>query len=162
MTQCVRSQRWFLVGLLGAAVAGCGGETSPTEGTGGAMESVALNELAEAYRAYSIAKKVPPKKVADLASLEALGANGVAAMRQGDIIVQWGAELTDLGEEPGKVASQDVLAYWKTVPEQGGYVLMLDRTVKKMTAEEFQPAPKAKGDPSSSLNLGDKAKAKAK
>jgi hypothetical protein len=162
MTLCVRSRRWFLVGLLGAAVAGCGGGTAPTEGTGGAMESVALNELAEAYRAYSIAKKGPPRKVADLASLEAIGANGVVAARQGEIIVQWGAELPDLGEEPGKVISPDVLAYWKTVPEQGGYVLMLDRTVKNMTAAEFQSAPKAKGDPSSSLNLGDKANAKGK
>ncbi len=39
-----------------------------------------------------------------------------------------------------------VLAYRKTVPEQGGQVLMQDGwTIKSMTADEFKAAPKAGG-----------------
>ena len=38
-----------------------------------------------------------------------------------------------------------MLAYHKDVPEKGGEVLMQDGTAKKMTAEEFQAAPKPAG-----------------
>ena len=37
-------------------------------------------------------------------------------------------------------AAAKVLAYEKDVPQQGGLVLMGNRTVKQMTAQEFQAA----------------------
>jgi hypothetical protein len=64
-------------------------------------------------------------------------------LKQGEIVVQWGAKLPDTGEEPGKVSAPEILAYQKIAPEQGGYVLLLDRTIKKMTADQFKVAPKA-------------------
>ncbi|WP_435015750.1 hypothetical protein TA3x_003301 [Tundrisphaera sp. TA3] len=64
-------------------------------------------------------------------------------VRNGNIIVQWGATLPDIKEEPGQSTAPEILAYGKDVPEKGGYVLHLDRTVTKMTAEEFKAAPKA-------------------
>ena len=42
--------------------------------------------------------------------------------------------------EPSSPESDEVLAYWKTVPEKGGPVLMLDRRLRRMTAEEFKAA----------------------
>ena len=53
--------------------------------------------------------------------------------------MQWGAPLSQQGEP-----ADAVLAYGKTVPEQGGPALLQDGwTIKAMTADEFQAAPKA-------------------
>ena len=51
----------------------------------------------------------------------------------------YGVDLRQL-PDPG----QKVLAYEKDVPQKGGAVVMADGTVKAMTPEEFQAAPKAK------------------
>src|SRR5205823_3309087 len=137
--------RVLLIGLMAAWLCGCGGGQAtlgPAEAAE-AKQSSTLTDVAEAYRVYSITKNQPPKKAADMDTVAAIGGNGVPAVRAGEIVVQWGATLPDTNEEPGKNPSPQVLAYWKQVPEQGGYVLMLDRTVKKMTAEEFKAAPKA-------------------
>lgn len=136
---------WLVAGLG----VGCSSEPKP-ENNADAVGEATLNEFAEAYRMFQIAKDAPPRKVADMAALEGAGGNGVAAVRDGQIVVQWGAALPDIREEPGQSEAPEVLAYWKTVPEEGGYVLLLDRTVKKMTAEEFSAAPKAPGNPDTS------------
>jgi hypothetical protein len=135
----------MILGLSVLSTPGCGGGPGSAPAASDAQETNALAELAEAYRAYSIAKKQPPGNLADLTSVESLGGNGVAAVKAGEILVRWGAKLPDTGEEPGRVSSPEVLAYGKQVPERGGYVLLLDRTVKKMTADEFKAAPKAPG-----------------
>ena len=63
----------------------------------------------------------------------------VTMINSGDLVVQWGTPLSAAGE-----ASETVLAYVKTVPEKGGYVLMQDgKTIKEMTADEFGKASKA-------------------
>ena len=76
-----------------------------------------------------------------MSSIEVNGGNVVYEILgdSGDLIVQWGAPLSPEGE-----AAEAILAYVKTVPEQGGNVLMQDgKTIKKMTADEFKTAPKA-------------------
>jgi hypothetical protein len=65
---------------------------------------------------------------------------GIAMLRKGDIVVNWGAGLSDAPD-----AASKVLAYHKDVPSRGGAVLMQDGSTRKMTAEEFQAAPKAAG-----------------
>jgi hypothetical protein len=62
-------------------------------------------------------------------------------IQSGDLIVPWGAPLSaDVGP------ADAVLAYVQTVPEQGGNVLLQDgKTLKRMTADESQAAPKAGG-----------------
>ena len=136
--------RIVVLGFVTGWMAGCGGGQGSSELTSGeAIESVALNQLAEAYRMYTIAKKAPPQKVADLAAIENLSGNGVSAARAGDLVVNWGATLPDTNEEPGKTPSSEILAYWKDVPEKGGWVLMLDRTVRQMTADQFKSVAKA-------------------
>jgi hypothetical protein len=132
-----------LVGLVvSAAAAGCG--RSPEQVA--AAESpvaVGLKNLGEAYRTISVVNKRPPKDLREIEQASAAAPSGMAGIDASNVVVLWGAALTDLSEEPGKVPSDKVLAYEKKVPEQGGYVLMLDRTVKKMTPEEFRSAPKA-------------------
>ncbi len=111
------------------------------------QEAVGLQSLGEAYRTISLVNKRPPKKMQEVEQASAASPSGLAGISASNVVVFWGAELSDLSEEPGKVPSDKILAYEKTVPEGGGYVLMLDRTVKKMTPEEFKAAPKAGKEP---------------
>lgn len=142
-------RRWLgLVPVLLGLAAGCGGEGGQTAGA--ADESAALRNLAEDYRLYSITKKQPPRKVEDMKGLQNVVSSAVEAARNGDIVVLWGAALPDTQEEPGQSSVPEILAYGKDVPEKGGYVLHLDRTVSQMTAEEFKVAPKAAGNPDKS------------
>jgi hypothetical protein len=51
----------------------------------------------------------------------------------------------DTDEDPGHAESSEFLAYQKDVPEQGGYVLLLSRTIKQLTADECKAAPRPAG-----------------
>ena len=86
---------------------------------------------------------------------------GVRAIETGDVIVRFGASLPDTGEEPGKGPDDEVLAYQKDVPASGGQVMMLNRTIRTMTPEEFKAA-KLAGTASSSASIGVKARNKGR
>ena len=120
---------------------GCGGSGGPVTQEL-AVES-RLGEVAELYRSYAATTKKAPKSLADLRTIENVAPSGLTPLVTGEVIVFWGAELTSLGEEPTGPESDKVLAYEKDVPQKGGQVLMLDRRIKTMSAEEFAAAPKA-------------------
>jgi hypothetical protein len=62
-------------------------------------------------------------------------------LASGNLVARWGAPLSPEGE-----TAPAVLAYLKTDPEQGGPVLLQDgRTIKTMTADEFNAASKDVG-----------------
>lgn len=136
--------RLMLAVGLATLAAGCGGPANvpPSQDH---MEQTSLNDVGELYRVYSVEKKKPPTRLADFAPFEMMNPTGYLALKDGSVVAQLGAAMPDLEEGPSKGTSPEVLAYQKQVPEQGGYVLMLDRTVKKMTAEEFKAAPKPAG-----------------
>lgn len=134
----MRRNVWWACALVLLATAGCGGSDAKPV-TQADMEQTSLNDVAELYRVYQISKNKPPEKVADLASSEQIAPIGMNAIRTGDVIVRLGATLPDTGEAPGK-GPDEVLAYQKQVPASGGKVLMLDRTIKTMTADEFKAA----------------------
>lgn len=133
--------------LLGTACcllfAACG----PTEQetiTTTTTEGLQLREVGDIYRVHCLEKNAPPRKLADLVYYEQGFPMALIGVRSGDIAVYWGGELSGADQdEPGAVPSDKVLAYESRVPQEGGYVLLADRTIKKMTAEEFQAAPKA-------------------
>jgi hypothetical protein len=77
--------------------------------------------------------------------LRSMGANGYEALRTGSVVLRYNATLPDTDEETGQTDSNEVLAYEKQVPENGGYVLLLNRSIKKMTADEFKAAPRPAG-----------------
>jgi hypothetical protein len=139
---------WFV--CLGFAAAGCGGPASqpPTQAE---MKQTALSDVGELYRVYMTQKKKPPEKIADFNSMEMMSPTGLRAVKSGEVIVFFKAELPDLGEEPGKGPGDVVLAYEKNVPTEGGQVLMLNRSIKTMTPEEFKTAPKASTSDSSGV-----------
>lgn len=134
-----------LVAILLGLTAGCGDGSSPST-AGTPDDNLVLQSFAEDYRMYSISKKHPPRKADDMKVMQSMAMPTAEAIRNGDIIVLWGAELPDLKEEPGQSTAPEILAYGKDVPEAGGYVLHLDRTISQMTPEEFNAAPKAAGE----------------
>ena len=129
--------------LMVFALPGCGGPNEAEIDLQTSPEAVGLTELGETLRLYQIQFKKPPAKVADLTPLEQMAGMAMDPIRNKTIEVIWGVELPDLGEQPGLVESQEILAYEAKTPKEGGYVLFRDRTVKKLTAEEFNAAPKA-------------------
>src|SRR5690606_2346180 len=89
-----------LVAILLGLTAGCGDGSSPST-AGTPDDNLVLQSFAEDYRMYSISKKHPPRKADDMKVMQSMAMPTAEAIRNGDIIVLWGAELPDLKEEPG-------------------------------------------------------------
>ncbi len=135
-SQLKLSRRALVVTMLGLMLSGCGGtpefKDMPSDERG-------LKQFAELYRNYTTKNKRGPKSLKELAIKGQGHPIAQQMLNSGELIVQWGAPLVAENEN-----ADAVLAYIKTVPEQGGNVLMQDGwTIKTMTAEEFKSAPKA-------------------
>lgn len=140
---------------FGLVMAGCDGGQSGAPITEENRDEFALNDVAEIYRVYTFNKKKPPAKLADLRPFEQMSPLGLKAIEDGSVIVRFGAVMNHVDEGLSTDPDDEVLAYAKEVPQQGGPVLMLNRRVKTMTAEEFQNAKLA--GTSDSAGGGDKA-----
>ena len=95
-----------------------------------------LQELGDALKNMPPDIRKVPGKMSELDSIEPLIPSAGVAIRNGLIIYVWGASY--------QASSTSIIAYEKSVPESGGFVLLQDGTVKKLTAEEFKAAPKVK------------------
>jgi hypothetical protein len=93
--------------------------------------SLGLQEIAKLY-SIDWTTGTPPKKVEDL---KGLNAEIVKAVKDGVYVVLWNAK----SGAPGTA----IVAYEKDVPTKGGMVADLNASVRRMTAQEFQAAPKA-------------------
>jgi hypothetical protein len=126
---------WTAIVAAGVGLAtGC---SSPN--TTAALEQegkTALEELGLALKNLADEGKKPPAKVADLEAVDPYLPTAGGKIRTGELVYVWGAAYASGGTQ--------VVAYEKKVPNEGGYVLLQDGTVKKMSAAEFQSAPKAK------------------
>lgn len=155
----------WAAGLVLAAVfalftPGCNSAAPPPSQT--VVESLKLRELGELYRTYVLAKKKAPKTMAELREYEAGYPMAIAALREGEIEVYWGGDLVNAEAiQPGETPSDKVLAFESRVPKEGGYVMMANREVKKMTPEEFQAASKAAAAASSDGKASANANARA-
>ncbi|MEW4566866.1 hypothetical protein AB1L88_03275 [Tautonia sp. JC769] len=142
------ADRWVLLAALIAplTLVGCG----PSQEVTNILESdqaTGLHNLSELYRFFQQSNNRPPNSFEELRAIEAGMPGGLAGIGEENSVVFWGTELTDLGEMPGTTRSEEVLAYETQVPESGGFVLLRDRRVVKMSPEEFAAAPKAGNDP---------------
>jgi hypothetical protein len=137
---------------LALLTAGCGGQGERR--TTDQVDQDNLTQVGELYRHYQFTKKKPPQKFADLNAVRTLAGNGYEAVRTGTIVLRYGATLPDTNEEPVQGESDEVLAYQKQVPESGGKVLMLNRTVKTMTADEFKAAKMAGNEEPAATKAG--------
>ncbi|MDR3618459.1 MAG: hypothetical protein P4L85_03845 [Paludisphaera borealis] len=132
----------FIITLFLCAIAtlsGCdGGTSSSTDVDASKTEVIALKELGEMYALLVKQTQKPPEAGKELMKFAEGFSHGSMAIQNKTVGVYWGAPI----EKEGKA----VLAYEAKAPEAGGLVLLSDgETVKPMTAEEFQAAPKAPG-----------------
>jgi hypothetical protein len=128
----------FLAAALAAIFPGC---SRPAEtATPAALDDAKLRNVGELYRAHQINFGKPPKSVKDLSRVATITPSGYEAVAQKQVVVRWNATLPDTKEEPGGSPSADVLAFMKDVPQSGGPVLLLDRTTRAMSADEFKAA----------------------
>jgi len=116
------------------ALAGCGGgqpeaTPAPKDPEG------ALNQLGETYRYLSIQKLKTPTQLADLSEYSGNLEAALPLLQSGDLVLFFNV--------PYSSGSKDVLAHQKDAPTSGGWVLLRNGTVSKLTAEEFKAAPKA-------------------
>jgi hypothetical protein len=122
----------FIASLL---VAGCGKSDSISSPPG---SQEILTQIGWMYKEYTKDHKKTPKKLSDFDHPYEPGAiEGYAALRDGSYVMLWGGSL------PGPSSETTVLAYEKSAPEKGGPVLFQSGTIRTLTAEEFQAAPKA-------------------
>jgi len=133
-----------LASLLAAVVvAGCDAPANAPP-TADQSEVMNLQQVAEMLREYQLNKQKPPKTLKDLRANPGGALGGVELLASGDVVAVLGVPLPDTKEEPGGSPNEEVLAYGKDVPTKGGAVLLLNRTVRRMTADEFKAAPQAK------------------
>jgi hypothetical protein len=122
--------------LLAASGCGSSGNTPTVQ----QEKETYLQQVGEMVRNYQMAKNKPPESLKDLNSVRSVSANGFDAVQSGKVVLRFGAALTDTKEEPGPPSSDEILAYEKETPTSGGQVIMIDRNIKSMTADEFKSA----------------------
>jgi hypothetical protein len=125
----MRLQRLAIIGLL--ALVGCG--------DGGERTANDLRQIGLAYHGYCDAQRKGPASEKDLAPYYENSERLSGALRSGRYVFLWGVSVMDLGKR-----TYVVIGYEKDVPTSGGYVLFANASVRKMSAQEFQSAAKAK------------------
>ena len=132
---------WAVSWIALVALGGCGALSQEGPLSQSQMEDIKLRQVGELCRSYQVMAKKPPRSLKDFDQMGDANSRGAyGAIRSGEVVVRWQATLPDTDVEPSSPESDEVLAYWKTVPEDGGPVLMLDRRLRRMTAEEFRSA----------------------
>src|SRR4051794_34388142 len=113
-----RAGLFTLIGTMAALSGGCGsgGSSTPTSGPD-LFHHTSLMEAGDLYRNVILDTNKPPTKAADFAKYENGFPGGYREVKSGNIVVLWGAPLSES-------SSDTVLAYEKTTPESGGFVLM--------------------------------------
>ena len=124
--------------LVTAGIGLTAGCSRDPKGPGTADEGyrASLEELGETLKTLANEGRKPPARMADLEPIEPMMAVAGPAIRSGDVVYIWGAGYA--------AGSSQVIAYEKKTPSEGGYVLIQDGSVKKMSADEFKSAPQAK------------------
>lgn len=120
--------------VAGGACVGCG--DGERKGAAGEPGELALKDLGEFLKNLPADGKKPPTKMAEFEPLEPMAPVAGPALKDGSIVYLWGAGYAESGKK--------VVAYEKKTPTEGGYVLLQNGTVEKMSADEFKSAPKAK------------------
>jgi hypothetical protein len=130
---------------LSIAVVVFAGPGCSRHGGGGSdqtAQEVVIQEVADMLRGATQPNGRGPANLAALHGCQSLFPRGYRAVQSGEVVILWGAGVKGEGESTG--SGGDVVAYEKDAPTQGGYVLLTSGEVKKLSASEFQSAPKAK------------------
>jgi hypothetical protein len=123
--------------IVAASVAsGCGPSSAGPE----SHAQLSIAQIGQLFHRYQKGQNSPPRGLDDLQPMQRILPAAFDSIKSRDVLVYWGVGISDAPE-----AASTVLAYHKDVPEKGGEVLMQDGTARKMTADEFQAAPKPAG-----------------
>ncbi|WP_168219403.1 hypothetical protein [Limnoglobus roseus] len=120
--------------LVGAGCSGAGG--------GGATQTpqeLTLHEVADIIRSATGPTGKGPTKVSDFDKFASVYSRAYEAAKSGEVVVIWGGTVKGEGD---MAQGGDVIAYEKDAPANGGYVLLTSGEVKKMSAADFNAAPK--------------------
>ena len=132
----MRRNLWAVIVAAGVGLAaGCTGDSPATISAEEERKAI-LADFGQMLKTVADEGKKPPARPAELEAVGPMMADGGAAVRNGSVVYLWGAGYAE--------GSNQVVAYEKNVPTEGGFVLLADGTVKQMTADEFEAAPKAK------------------
>ncbi|HMP02574.1 MAG TPA: hypothetical protein PKD86_02750 [Gemmatales bacterium] len=132
----------LLFTLLPLMLPGC---SEPPQPTGTEPASAELFAVGVAYRRFCQQYGRPPMQAGDLRPFlgdTPAGQDAADHLILGDIVFHFGVSVTDMQRQSG--ASATILGYQRAVPQVGGWVLLGDTGVRKMSAEEFSTTPKAK------------------
>jgi len=114
--------------LLGCA--GCASEAIVDEPIRQGME-----DFREFLKYLPTDGKKPPRKLSEFIPLEPIAPVAAEYVINGQLVYVWGSDLVEGGNR--------IVAYEKGVETNGGWVLIENGEVKKMTAEEFKSSSKA-------------------
>jgi len=134
-------KKFAVAGLMTVSLltlSGCSGEGGG--GGGGAGYDKELRAIGLAYHDYFSANNKGPMTADDLAK-NLSDQKALSLLRSGDIVFIWNVHLIQ-GMPDGTVNT--IVAYEKQVPEKGGVVLFGDGAVRKVSADEYNKAPKAR------------------
>lgn len=98
-----------------------------------------LKQIVLAYHNHHDTANKGPSKVEDLAPFLDNNARLIKAIKDGEYIVFWDVKFVSLTEG----TSNTILVYQPEAKARDGYVAMADGSVKRMSAAEFEKAPKA-------------------
>ncbi len=154
MSRSVIAALGVAAGLL--AFGGCDGPSDVGSTTSATSENGPLAQIGSLYRDFWELKKKAPNGLKDFVPSAEAMPEGVNAVKNGDVVVIWGVKLEDLSPQGAGDSADEILAYQKETPDSGGYVLMKNRSIRRMTADEFKAAPKAAGTIEEAAKAGKK------
>jgi hypothetical protein len=129
--------------VFAAALVVAGVLVQPAAAQGGNQKLVNdLKQIGLAYHNYNDATNKAPSKAEDLGPYLEMNKRLLDLLKNGDVVFIWDVPLKQIINMAG--TSNTVLAYEKDAPTKGGYVLMADASVKKLSADEFKKATLAK------------------
>jgi hypothetical protein len=131
----VIARAWVAAVLTAMVPMGCGPSTAGPD----SAEKFKMGQVSQLFRIFKKMEKLP-QKIKDVESMNGNLPAAVGAIKSKEVLIYWGAGVSDAPE-----AASTVLAYHKDVPEKGGEVLMQNGKLRKMTAAEFNSAPKPAG-----------------
>ena len=114
-------------------IAGCGGSKS------GPVEEplrLALEDFAQFLKNLPTDNLAPPKDIDTFMPLEPMAPVAAEYLVSGELVYFWGTSLVDGGDR--------VIAHQKDIAANGGWVLLENGKVVRMTPQTFEQAPKAK------------------
>jgi len=122
--------------ILACAIAltGCG-DNKPVVGQKPTTKN-GLEELANTIRSIQDSQMKLPGSLAELTQYEPGLPAGYEMIKSGEIVYFWGAGIKSEGST--------IIAYEKSAPTEGGYVLLQDGSIKQVSSGEFSSASKAK------------------